>query len=146
MTFDDIDGILARLETTDVTKCEIEHGTQTLRLVFDRIAYSSSSNLPGLTEQPAVDAAPDTVVVRSPAIGVFRKAHPLASGRIDNSWVRCGQHIGYLEIESVLCPIIVPADGALHALLLQEGELAGYAQPVAEVRVERQVQRDGKQS
>ena len=140
MTFDDIDCILARLETTDVTECQIEHGAQTLRLVFDRGTRSGSSSLPDLTERPTVDAAPHTVVVKSPAIGVFRMAHPLASARIDNSLVRCGQHIGYLEIESVLCPILVPADGALHAMLLEEGEIAGYAQPVAEIRVDRQVQ------
>jgi biotin carboxyl carrier protein len=140
MTFDDIDCILTRLETTGVTECEIEHGAQTLRLVFDRVTYSVSSNSPDLTGQPAVDAAPDTVMVRSPAIGIFREAHTLASGQIDKSLVRCGQHIGYLEIDSVLCPILAPADGALHAMLLQEGELTGYAQPVAEIRVDRQVQ------
>lgn len=138
MTLDDISRILARLETTDLTECTIEHGAQTLRVKFDRATDSISDTYRHEHESVGVPVEAETVVVRAPAIGTFRHSHPLAV--IEHpvqSAVRCGQHLGYMEIDSVLCAIPAPKDGMLMANLLQEGERVGYGQPVLELCINR---------
>jgi len=141
MTLDDISRILVTLEATDVTECEIEHGTQSLRVTFDRTLDSDAGQWVSSTAASPVSAAPDTpdtIVVKSQATGIFRLRHPLlAAERIEVRNVRCGQPIGYLEIDSVFCAIHAPTDGVLKTILLEDGERVGYGQAVAEIHIER---------
>jgi biotin carboxyl carrier protein len=46
-----------------------------------------------------------------------------------------GEHVGYVEIDSVFSAIVSPANGTVTRILLQEGELAGYGQPAIELDV-----------
>jgi len=131
MTLDDIGRIVARLETTEVTECVIEHGDERLRI---RLARGSES----VREAEPVSVRPETVIVKTSTFGTFRRTHPLAVvEQTVGSPVQCGEHLGYLEIDSVLCAIVAPTDGILQRNLLQGGELVGYGQPVAELSIVR---------
>jgi biotin carboxyl carrier protein len=60
--------------------------------------------------------------------------HPLSSDGFRNPGeVRRGQHLGYLEIDSILTAIVSPADGAALTLCSTEGALVSFGQAVAEV-------------
>jgi biotin carboxyl carrier protein len=136
MTLDDIDRILTRLETTDITECVIEHDAETLRVRFDRTAASVLGVVHASATAVAVE--PETVGVKTPATGFFRHAHPLVVSEPDSGCaVRCGQHLGYVELDSVFCAIVAPADGTPKAILIDEGELVGYGQTVVELSINR---------
>jgi biotin carboxyl carrier protein len=109
--------------------------------LFERTFESAAESAVIRTEELAV-SEPETLTVKTSATGIFRQTHPLAaSTQSDAPSVRYGQHIGYLEIDSVFCPISAPADGVLKTILPQDGKHVGYGQPVAEIHIDRSEQR-----
>ncbi|KXU82324.1 hypothetical protein CI15_32765 [Paraburkholderia monticola] len=135
MILADIAIILNRLEATTVTECAIEEGATSVRIKFDRISGPHSRlHTAETTFNNTASVNPETCVVRAPSTGVLRLTHPLSSGRHESpSEVRQGQHLGYLDVDSVLTAIVSPTDGATLTLLSTEGELIGFGQPIAEV-------------
>lgn len=138
MTLDDIDRILTRLEATDLTECVIESGTETLRVKFDRAAAPVSSAVQASPAAVAVE--PATTTANAPATGLFRRAHPLINDETGEDGAKCavraGQHVGYVEFDSIFCAILAPADGIRKTVLVDEGELIGYGQTVVELSID----------
>ncbi|MGF6767957.1 biotin carboxyl carrier protein [Paraburkholderia sp. GAS199] len=138
MTLDDIDRILTRLDATDVTECVIENGSETLRVKFDRATDRVSDAIQ--TKPAAVAVEARTAVANAPASGLFRSVHPLVhEDKGDGSAtcaVRAGQHVGYVEVDSIFCAILAPADGIRKTVLVDEGELIGYGQTIVELSID----------
>lgn len=133
MTLDDIGQVLARLQRTDVTECEIQDGAQLLRVKF--AARNAVLQKPTSTPiDSPISLKPSTLTIAAPSSGLYRPLHPLSSASAaSGSTVRCGDHVGYVEVDSVFCAVVAPASGRLLSTLLQEGELIGFGQPVAEL-------------
>jgi biotin carboxyl carrier protein len=135
MTMDDIAQLLARLQRTDVTECEIQYGTQSLRVRFAE--KKSQSQQPPLQTSAGegFHAEPLTLTIAAPATGRFHATHPLAiPNQSDNLTLRRGDHIGYVEVDSVFCAVVAPKSGSLQSTLMQEGRVAGYGQAIAELK------------
>ncbi|MGF6977587.1 biotin carboxyl carrier protein [Paraburkholderia sp. JPY465] len=135
MTLDDINLVLVALKATDVTNCEIVDGVSTLRLSFDRQARSAPVRETSETAVHPARVKQETLLIRTPNSGVFRHSHPLDDPGNNNRAVQLGQHVGYVEIDSVYCAIVSPANGTVNRVLLQECEVAGYGQPAVELDV-----------
>lgn len=133
MTMDDIALLLARLQKTDVTECDIQYGTQFLHLRFSEEVGQSQPRPLQTSRVEALQTEPLTLAIVAPATGRFRAAHPLGSpAQSDMLTLRRGDPIGYLEIDSVFCAVVAPAAGSLQSTLMQEGQVAGYGQAVAQ--------------
>lgn len=131
MTMDDIAQLLARLQKSDVTECEIQYETQSLRLKFAREVSQSQQQA---SRGDGLQMAPTTLTIAAPATGRFRATHPLGNpDQSDSLTVRRGDHIGYVEVDSVFCAVVAPASGSLQSMLIQEGQVAGYGQAIAEL-------------
>lgn len=135
LTLDDISQVLARLEQTDVTACEIQDGSQSFSVKFAR----RGDRLPHCVPVAAQEArtamtSPSGVTVAAPATGYFRPAHPLTASNItDGTAVRRGDRIGYVEVDSVFCAVTAPTSGCLHSIQAKDGQLIGFGEAVAEL-------------
>ncbi|CAE6881168.1 MULTISPECIES: hypothetical protein [Paraburkholderia] len=135
ITFDDIERIVARLERSDITECEYEHGSVKLKLRFDRSQWPSNvrardDGKRGADSAPGSAPSREVLEIRSPGTGVFYRTHPLIEASLfaQENMAELGQQIGYLEIDSVLSAVIAPAKGHLGPPNLRDGEIAGYGQ------------------
>jgi biotin carboxyl carrier protein len=135
MTVDDINLILAALGPTDVTECEIVDGESTLRLSFDRATHHTQASVPSESTPYSKPDQQQVIVLKTPSTGAFRRPHPLDDPTSADTSVQVGDHVGYVEIDSVFSAIVSPANGTVKRILLQEGELAGYGQPAIELDV-----------
>lgn len=137
MTIDDIARIIARLEKTDVTECVVEHGTETLCIKFDRTTkFVSDAGPRSSTSASAAAVGPETLSLKTPGTGFFRHEHPLAVGGLPaGTFARSGQHVGYVEVDSVFCAVVTPVDGIPQRSLVAEGELVGFGQTVCELSI-----------
>ncbi|MFM0091974.1 hypothetical protein PQR46_34325 [Paraburkholderia sediminicola] len=140
MTLDEIESLVARLESSIVTECEYRRGSAKLVLRFGR--QQSGTPAPAMFAEPpsfghdsGKQPGPQPVAVRSNAIGSFYRAHPLRD--IPSSFVgekvTQGQAVGYLEIDSVFSVVPSPVTGTLGQRLLENGEVAAYGQILLEV-------------
>lgn len=133
MTLDDISKVLARLERTDVTECEIQAGVQSFRVKFARGSEPVSAGFPvAAQEDRTTTTPPSSVAIVAPAAGHFRSTHPLSASNItDGMAVRRGDAIGYIEVDSVFCAVTAPGSGCLQSFSVEEGQLTGFGDAVA---------------
>lgn len=135
MTMDDVAQLLARLQKTDVTECEIQYGTQSLRLKLAKGGSQTQQQPLQTSRGDGLQMEPLTLTIVAPATGRFRVTHPLGRPtQSDILTLRRGDHIGYVEVDSVFCAIVAPASGSLQSTLMQEGQVAGYGQAIAELK------------
>ncbi|USU18884.1 biotin/lipoyl-containing protein [Paraburkholderia fungorum] len=135
MTLDDISQVLARLERTDITECEIHDGSQSFRVNFARRGDQPSSCLPvAAQEDRTTTTLASSITVAAPAAGNFRSTHPLTASSItDGTVVQRGDHVGYVEVDSVFCAVTAPIHGRLQSFSRKEGQLTGFGEAVAEL-------------
>jgi biotin carboxyl carrier protein len=132
---DDIAQLLARLQKTDVTECEIQYGTQCLRLKFAKEVSRAQQQPLQTWRDDGLPIQPLTLTIAAPATGRFRATHPLGNPtQSDILTLRRGDHIGYVEVDSVFCAVVAPSSGSLQSTLMQEGQVAGYGQAIAELK------------
>lgn len=126
---------LARvLRETGAEEIEVGDASRTIRL-----RRSSSLGVIATEAAAADDAeAPDTdlVSITSEQVGVFMAltepgAPPLV--RVGDA-VDEGQTIGYVDVLGVAHDVCAPEDGVVERLLVHDGEVVEYGQPLAEVR------------
>jgi biotin carboxyl carrier protein len=118
-----------------VTECEIVDGESTMRLRFDRAAHQTQVSVPSESTTHSEPDQQQVIVLKTPCTGAFRRPHPLDDPTSADTSVQVGDHVGYVEIDSVLSAIVSPANGTVKRIILQEGELAGYGQPAIELDV-----------
>lgn len=133
MTLEDIGEIVATLEASDVIECEVTSGAHALRIRFDRV---QQPGVPMLSksgdESTVVDATAQPVC--SPATGVLRLRHPLGDSLLTPGLaVKTGQIVAYLEVESVLSPIVATVDGVIGEINVSDGDLVTFGASIADV-------------
>ncbi|MCI3208734.1 MULTISPECIES: biotin/lipoyl-containing protein [Pandoraea] len=145
MTLDDIGQILATLEASDVTECEMTSGAHSLRVRFDRAlppmaAGDGSIGSTGIaTSANAVAEAVHasglpTTPIKATATGVLRLTHPLADTPLaTGANVNAGQRVAYLDVDGVLSPVVSPVDGVILSVPAADGDWVAYGTPIADV-------------
>ncbi|ODP32180.1 biotin/lipoyl-containing protein [Pandoraea sp. ISTKB] len=142
MTLDDIGQILATLEASDVTECEMTSGAHSLRVRFDRalptvvaddgsMGIATSANV--VAEAVHASGSP-TTPIKATATGVLRLTHPLADTPLaTGANVNAGQSVAYLEVDGVLSPVVSPVDGVILSVPAADGDWVAYGTPIADV-------------
>ncbi len=126
---------LARLlQETGAEEIEVGDASRTIRM------RRSSSLGVTATEAAAADdaesAVADLVPITSEQVGVYMSltepgVPPLV--RVGDA-VDEGQTIGFVDVLGVAHDVCAPADGVVERLLVHDGEIVEYGQPLAEVR------------
>ncbi|VVE78669.1 acetyl-CoA carboxylase biotin carboxyl carrier protein [Pandoraea sputorum] len=133
MTLEDIGEIVATLEASDVIECEVTSGAHALRIRLDRVPQPVVPLLPKSDDEPAVAAATAQPVL-SPATGFLRLRHPLGDSLLTPGLaVKTGQIVAYLEVESVLSPIVATVDGVIGAINVSDGDLVTFGASIVDV-------------
>jgi acetyl-CoA carboxylase biotin carboxyl carrier protein len=88
---------------------------------------------PAQAPQPPAAAAPtatDATTVTAPAIGVALLPQAVRAGNP----VKAGEVLCQLKVVHNLRPVTSPCDGTMDAVLVADGQLAEYAQPLFRIR------------
>ncbi|WP_434667278.1 hypothetical protein P5W99_38660 [Paraburkholderia sp. A3BS-1L] len=134
MNIKDIESLAEAMETSDLTRCVITDGDETLRLVRSIRPAEADDHLlrdAGSASEPG--SVP--VRVRAPCSGNFRSTHPLRpeAAASEGAVVSEGQNLGYMQIESVLFPVTAPSGGRVGPSFVPEGALVGYGDALTEI-------------
>ncbi|MYD95476.1 MAG: hypothetical protein F4Y02_17710 [Chloroflexi bacterium] len=131
---EDVPRLARLLRETGAEEIEIGDGARTIRV--------RRSSGPGVVAAEAV-AVDDTeaadeglVVVASEQVGVFvALTEPGAPPQVQiGDAVEEGQTIGYVDVLGVAHDVCVPEAGVIERLLVRDGEVVEYGQPLAELR------------
>lgn len=142
MNIQDIERLVALMDSANIGEIELRHGAETLHLRFSRppahIDLPRHGDTIGTGVSTASSSETPKTIVRAPAVGTFSRAHPLldtpalqAGDRVSE-----GQHVGYIGVESVLCAVLSPGSGKLGQQIAQDGELVGYADALIEIETQ----------
>lgn len=133
MDADQVQQIATWLAATDIGLLELRGPGLTLALRQDAGAVTvvESHDAPR-PEATAAAAAPDTLTITAPSVGIFLHRHPLREQPLaaPGSSVQAGQAIGLLQIGLLLLPVPSPADATVHELLAAHGTTVGYGTPL----------------
>lgn len=104
---------------------------------FTRLTYTRGKRSVTLRRPEGAQAKPrlPAQTITSPSIGVFTPSHPLAAEpyAAAGSVVRAGEIVGLLSIGPVLLPVEAPCTATVRRVLLQEGALVGFGDPLFEI-------------
>lgn len=141
MNIQDIERLVALMDSANIGEFELQQGAETLHLRFSRqpahidLPRHDDSIVTGVSTTSANETPKS--IVRAPAVGTFSHAHPLldtpalqAGDRITE-----GQHIGYIGVESVLCAVLSPGSGKLGQQIAPDGGLVGYGDALVEIEI-----------
>ncbi|WP_213309120.1 acetyl-CoA carboxylase biotin carboxyl carrier protein [Paraburkholderia sacchari] len=135
MNIQDIERLVATMESSGLTRCVITDGDETLTLVRCTRAEDDDESRPHLASTKSLpDDMP--ISVRAPCSGNFRCAHPLQleAAESEGSVVSEGQSLAYVQVESVLFPVTAPSAGrVVGPMLVPEGTLVGYGDRLMEI-------------
>lgn len=119
MTPEFIAGMVRRLQPHRLATFDYAIGNTALRLVF------TDAGERGGTRRTA------SIAVNSPGVGRLRLCHPLGGDLPEpGTKVRRGTAIAFLQAGPLLYPVTAPADGLLGAALRNDGDPAGYGDPL----------------
>jgi acetyl-CoA carboxylase biotin carboxyl carrier protein len=143
---DQIQQIARWLAATDIGLLELRGPGHTLLLRHDGAAVelvgqddsASSDESAGSAALPDANAAPDTLTVDAPSLGVFLQRHPLRAEALatPGAAVQAGQVLGLLQIGSLLLPVAAPADAFVIEALAEHGAVVGYGTPLLALQVD----------
>ena len=137
VNIDELRQITAWLEAAGVLSLEIRRPGAGLRLTLASRAGAAGPGL-DVREMPAASAAPDVPrhVVKAPAVGVFRAAHPMRPAAFvqPGELVRAGRIVGLLRIGRVYLPVATAQAGVVGSLLTEPGTLVDFGTPLFEIR------------
>lgn len=141
MTLDEIGQIVATLDASDITECEITSGAHALRVRFDRtvlVAGASALVVTGADNGGShLPTSPSLQTIRASAAGVVRLMHPLAPvSLVTGAPVKAGQVLAYLEIDSVLCAVVSGVDGIVQTIHVEEGARVGFGALIVDVTID----------
>ena len=131
---EDVPRLARLLQETGAEEIEVGDASRTFRM------RRSSSLGVIATEAAAADDAEsadrDLMPITSEQVGVYMSltepgAPPLV--RVGDA-VDEGQTIGFVDVLGVAHDVCAPADGVIERLLVHDGEVVEYGQPLAEVR------------
>jgi len=131
---EDVPRLARLLQETGAEEIEVGDAARTIRM------RRSSSLGVTATEAAAADdaesAVADLVPITSEQVGVYMSltepgVPPLV--RVGDA-VDEGQTIGFVDVLGVAHDVCAPADGVVERLLVHDGEIVEYGQPLAEVR------------
>ncbi|CAB3764789.1 hypothetical protein B7G54_07015 [Burkholderia puraquae] len=132
----DIERLIVTLQSAGVSECVYTAGDQTIRLEFDRHTSTIANEhreSSGTEMLAAVSPLPG--YVRAPCCGRFMRTHPLLDHQMadTDAVVIEGQHIAYIEVDSVLFPVVAPFHGRLGRIAVANGERIGYGAALIEI-------------
>ena len=130
---DHLGELLRLLEHSDVEELEVEH--EGGRLVIRRDL--SNGQVPATPAAPrrAPSARPETFVVTSPIVGIFRRvaagAEPPAE---EGATVEAGQAVGAVEAMRMLSRVQTERAGIVQEVLVRDGQPVEYGQSLVVLR------------
>ncbi|WP_322084598.1 hypothetical protein [Burkholderia sp. BCC1972] len=135
-TLQDLEGLVATLEHTAIVECVYTAGDQTIRLEFDRPARTDrikNPEPPGAG--PSADLSRSRCFLRAPCSGHFARTHPLLDRNmaVEDTEVAEGQHVAYIEVDSVFFPVVAPFRCELGKMSVVDGERIGYGTALVEI-------------
>lgn len=125
---DDMTQILGWMQTAEIRELTVREGQEHLRLKLDTAPDTAIAN----TETAAVS---EQYQIKSPGQGHFLSAHPRrAEAKVENGDpVAEGQIVAYLKAGNTFTAITASVSGTVTRVLVNEGDLLGYASPVIEI-------------
>lgn len=131
---EDVPRLARLLRETGAEEIEVGDSARTIR-----VRRSSALGVVAAETATAEDAEladEDLVVVSSEQVGVFvALTEPGAPPQVRiGDPVDEGQTIGYVDVLGVAHDVCAPEDGIVERLLVRDGEVVEYGQPLAEVR------------
>lgn len=127
-----LDTFVARLRTRGITSCELRNPDGSgLRLRFsDNGALQKVGNA---HEVAQAARTPALTSLRSDAMGIFTREHPLMAGEgllLDDGprEVAAGEPVGFLRDGELLHAVTAPSACRLVEVCVQDGDVVGYGQ------------------
>ena len=121
----DLYGLAEAMSRSGINRIEIEGPGERLAL-----KVSPAVTLPSGLGEPSHSMTFSTVA--SPSMGIFHRVHPdgLFPPCREGSGVGAGQIIAFLQVDQLLLPVQAPGPGRVAAVLVAEGSLVGYGDPL----------------
>lgn len=130
---DHVDELCACLVTTDIGLLELRGPMGTLRLLHDGSSVRIQNANGAETARPHTS----TLVVRALAVGIFLDHHPLCERPLApiGAEVVADAPLGFLQVGSLLTPVLAPQAGTLTDMLVEHGKVVGYGTPLFELQL-----------
>jgi acetyl-CoA carboxylase biotin carboxyl carrier protein len=130
MNADDIEKLTSLVSKMAIKSFEYHEDDCHLSLVFNRSKAPTAKVVSLVPEQSA------SSIVRSPGMGFIKFTHPHQQNALIplGTSVEKGQILGFLHVGDLLEGIVSPQAGTLSKVLVGEGDLVGYADPIFEVQ------------
>ena len=144
MELSDIFALLERFESSSIQRMELR--MEDFRLELDKNAPVTVAAMaaapvaaPAPAAAPAAEAkaeAPAGLTVNAPLVGTFYSSpSPDAAPFVSvGDTVKKGQTVCILEAMKMMSEVPSPADGVVEEILVRDGELVGYDQPLFRLR------------
>ncbi len=131
---EDVPRLARLLRETGAEEIEIGDAARTIRVRRSRALGLIVAETTAAADEGAADAG--LVVVTSEQVGVFMAlTEPGAPPQVRiGDAVDEGQTIGYVDVLGVAHDVCAPEDGVIERLLVHDGEVVEYGQPLAELR------------
>lgn len=134
------------LDTTNLSEIEVEDGDRKIRVVraitvaapaplMAAAPVAAPAAAPATPAAPAADANANANAVKSPMVGtVYLSAEPGADPFVAvGKQVKAGDTLLIVEAMKVMNPILAPAAGTVKAILVDNGQLVEFDQPLVVV-------------
>ena len=131
---DDLGELLRLVHRSDVEELEVEHADTRFRIRRDLTGPRRSAPVDVQWVEPLPD--PEGYVVRSPVVGVFRRAVGTASEPSieEGDEVAAGQVVGAVEAMRMLNRIQSERAGVVEQVFVRDGQPVEYGQPLLVLR------------
>ena len=130
---DHLGELLRLLDHSDVEELEVEH--EGGRLVIRRDLSTGQVRTAPAPPPPALGARPETFVVTSPIVGIFRRtaggADPPAE---EGATLEAGHAVGAVEAMRMLSRVQTDRSGVVQEVLVRDGQPVEYGQPLVVLR------------
>ena len=130
---DHLGELLRLLDHSDVEELEVEH--EGGRLVIRRDVSDGQPRSTTAAPRSAPSARPETFVVTSPIVGIFRRvtggADPPAE---EGASIEAGRSIGAVEAMRMLSRVQTDRAGVVQEVLVRDGQPVEYGQPLVVLR------------
>ncbi|MHC8381272.1 biotin/lipoyl-containing protein [Pseudomonas sp. LB3P14] len=130
MNADDIEKLTALVSKMPLKSFEYHEDDCHLSLVFNRSKAPAGKVVSLVPEQHSA------AIVRSPGMGFIKLTHPQQRNEFIplGSSIEKGQILGFLQVGDLLEGVVSPQAGTLSKVLVAEGDLVGYADPIFEIQ------------
>ncbi|HDR9882387.1 TPA: acetyl-CoA carboxylase biotin carboxyl carrier protein subunit [Burkholderia cenocepacia] len=131
-----IERLIATLQHAGVAECVYTIGNQTIRLEFDcHTSPIANEDRGSWGTHMSGDGDPSFSYVRAPCSGHFARVHPFRDQPVAgaDTVVNEGQHIAYIEVDSMLFPVVAPFRGRLGKIAVADGDRVGFGAALIEI-------------